>query len=123
MARIEDFKNKIDDYEQTVHAIIGFINFYRWDDTSRQMRGDTYVFQGMRLRRSAQLEITNGGRDCVPLTPDIAIYRNEQSCVIAEVKKSFPANPDHWKGDFEQLMAYDDDLHGLAHLHRPRSHT
>ena len=112
MSQIDQFKNDIDDYEQTVHAIIGFINFYRWDDATKNMRNDTYVFQGMRLRPSAEHGAAaelNGARS---VTPDIAIFRHAQSCVVAEVKKSFPADSRHWHDDFNQLMAYDDNLEG-----------
>lgn len=112
MSRSEKFKNEIDDYEQTIHAIIGFINFYRWDAATKKMKPETYVFQGMRLHPSAEHGATGDARGARVLTPDIVIYRESQHGVVAEVKKSFPENRQYWIQDFNQLMAYDDDLTG-----------
>jgi hypothetical protein len=109
--KINELKDQVDDYEHTVHAIIGFINFYRFSDREKRMRPDTYVFQGMRLylsepRRAAMKNPPDH------LTPDIAICRVGGMAVIAEVKKSFPSNQEFWWSDFEQLLNYDDDLRG-----------
>lgn len=35
-----EFRDRIDDYEQTIHALIGFMNFYRYDDQEKRFRDD-----------------------------------------------------------------------------------
>jgi hypothetical protein len=105
-------RDDIDDYQDSVFAIIGFANFYRFDDTTRKMRGDVVVFQGRRLTPSPAKAVNSEGNQVEFITPDVGILLPSNSGVLAEVKRSFPANEQHWFDDFEQLMAYDDDLSG-----------
>lgn len=42
-------RDKIDDYVSSIHAMVGFANFYLWDKVSGQDRTDVTVFQGRRL--------------------------------------------------------------------------
>lgn len=112
MNHIEEFHNKIDDYEQTIHAIVGFMNFYRYDDFDRKMKDDVIVFQGRRLEPSPEKSINSDGFQIQYLTPDIGIFLPSKIGVIGEVKKNFPSEQEYWVKAFMQLMSYDDDLKG-----------
>lgn len=105
-------RDDINDYQDSVFAIIGFANFYRFDDRTKTMRSDVVVFQGRKLTPSPAKAVNSDGNAVEFVTPDVGILLPSNSGVLAEVKKSFPANEQHWFDDFEQLMAYDDDLNG-----------
>ena len=45
-------KGEIDNYSDSIFAIVGFMNFYRYDDDSKKIRDDILVFQGRRLTPS-----------------------------------------------------------------------
>jgi hypothetical protein len=102
----------IDDYQDSVFAIIGFANFYRFDDDTKTMRNDVLVFQGRRLTPSAAKAINSDGHPVEFVTPDVGVLLTANFGVLAEVKKSFPTDENLWLDDFKQLMAYDDDLTG-----------
>jgi hypothetical protein len=105
-------RDDITDYQDSVFAIIGFANFYRFDDRTKTMRSDVVIFQGRRLAPSPAKSVNSDGNPVDFVTPDLGILLPSNSGVLAEVKKSFPANEQYWFDDFEQLMAYDDDLRG-----------
>lgn len=96
--------DQISDYKDTVYAILGFVNFYRFDDERRRYRDDVVVFQGRRLTRTSE--------PIKDVTPDFGIVPSGHDAVVGEAKKSFPQDNTYWLGDFQQLMAYDDDLVG-----------
>ena len=104
--------DEIDDYQDTVFAIIGFANFYRFDDVTKKMRDDVLVFQGRRFTPSPAKAVNGDGNLIEFVTPDLGVLLPANSGVLAEVKKSFPADEQRWLDDFKQLMAYDDDLSG-----------
>lgn len=105
----EEMKDKIDNYIQTIQALIGFMNFYRYDDDKRITREDVIIFQGWRLDH----EIEPGSESAIQyVTPDLGILYAHEQGVLAEAKKSFPRNQENWSDDFKQLMAYDSDLLG-----------
>jgi hypothetical protein len=104
--------DEIDDYQDSVFAIIGFANFYRYDDDTKTMRDDVLVFQGRRLTPSSAKTKNSDGNTVEFVTPDVGVMLPTNIGVLAEVKKSFPADEQHWLDDFKQLMAYDDDLNG-----------
>lgn len=97
----------IDDYTDTVFGIIGFLNFYRFDDQTKKMRTDVVVFQGRKLLTSKQEE-----GEIRYVTPDLGVLAPDDSSVLGEVKKSFPLNQSLWMDDFKQLLSYDDHLKG-----------
>jgi hypothetical protein len=103
-------RNEIDNYNDSIFAIVGFLNFYRFDDRTRKMRDDVLVFQGRRLTPSEQRKAEGAAADYV--TPDLGVLLPTNHGVLAEVKRSFPKNRQHWHDAFQQLMAYDDDLTG-----------
>ncbi|GAB4289245.1 MAG: hypothetical protein Kow0090_01900 [Myxococcota bacterium] len=100
---IKNIKDTIDNYEQTIHAMVGFINLFRYDDKTERMKEGVIVFQGRKLTPS------NSNND---VTPDIGVLLPSNKGVLAEVKKSFPKNQNYWTDDFKQLKSYDDDLIG-----------
>ncbi len=123
MNNSEKFYEEIDNYKDTLSAMIGFMNFYRYDDTSNKMKKDVLVFQGRRLEPSTKKILKLNGDNTSCVTPDIGILLPTKNGVLGEVKKSFPNNQNLWIKSFEQLMAYDDDLKGWpsaderVHLH------
>lgn len=112
MSDSEAIQNKINDYKQTIHAIVGFMNFFRYDGTKKRIRDDVIVFQGRRFEPSPGKSINQKSEKVKHVTPDIGILLPSKNGVIGEVKKSFPANQEFWFKSFKQLMSYDDDLIG-----------
>jgi hypothetical protein len=100
------FQEQIDDYKDSICAIIGFVNLFRFDDKTKRMKKDIKVSQGRRMKTSSTNSISPNGE----VTPDLCIHDPSNKGVVGEVKKSFPANQEHWKDDFSQLMSYDDDF-------------
>lgn len=97
----QTLREQIDDYSDTIYAILGFLNFYRHDYqkiTGEQVR----VFQGRRLDRD----------EGTTVTPDIGILLEKGNGLLGEVKHSFPSNRDFWMESFEQLKKYDQHLVG-----------
>ncbi len=97
-------ENSIDDYNNTIHAIVGFINFYRYDTEKKEYKEDIKVFQGRKLNISDTPDKF--------LTPDIGILLPTNCGVIGEVKNNFPKDKSYWLKNFTQLMSYDNDLIG-----------
>jgi len=106
------FDDEIDNYSDSLFAIIGFVNFYRYDDRSRTMRTDVKVFQGRRLTPSPAKAVNGNGQSVEWVTPDLGVLLSTGDGVLGEVKQSFPADQNHWFDTFDQLMSYDDDLTG-----------
>lgn len=102
----KSFYERIDDYRDSVFAIIGFTNLFRFDDETKKMRDDIKVYQGRRMRTSPSNRISPDNE----VTPDFCIYDTSGKGVVGEVKKTFPENRDYWMDDFKQLMSYDDDF-------------
>lgn len=102
----KSFRERINDYTDTIFAIIGFINLFRFDDDTRRMREDVKVFQGRIMRTSSSNKISPNNE----VTPDFCIQGSNNKGIVGEVKKSFPENRDFWMDDFKQLISYDDDL-------------
>lgn len=97
---IQEQTNEINNYEQTVHAILGFMNVYRYD--RKTLRENVRVFQGRRLTTST------GER----VAPDVGVSTGGADSVLGEVKLTFPKDQTHWLDDFLQLMRYDAHLEG-----------
>jgi hypothetical protein len=124
MTAEQEIKNEIDNYSDSIFAIIGFMNFYRFDDQKKSMREDVLLFQGRRLTPSPSKSKSADGGAIEYVTPDLGILLPSGSGVLGEVKKSFPKDQDHWLDTFQQLMAYDDDLTGWPCLsQKVRSHN
>lgn len=98
---IENILNKIDNYNQTIIAIVGFMNFYKYDSNQEPV----VLFQGRRLKPS-------GEEDPEFVTPDIGILLPDNTGVLGEVKHTFPKDKELWVNAFDQMLKYDDDLFG-----------
>jgi hypothetical protein len=105
-------KDKINDYENSIQAIVGFVNFYVYDDVAKSNRPGVRVFQGLRLTPSPDKRTTPEGNAVDYVTPDLGVLLPANTGVLGEVKLSFPKDRERWIDDFRQLMRYDDDLHG-----------
>ena len=68
-----EVRNKISNYEQTIHAIVGFINFYRYDDERKEIRDDVILFQGRRFNPSSAKSFNPRGEKVDSITPDFGI--------------------------------------------------
>lgn len=112
MNSVDKWLDQIDDYEDTIFAILGFVNFYRFDDATRKMRDDVVVFQGRWLTPSPGKALTPEGNEVAFVQPDFGILYEPNRGVLGEAKKSFPQDRTLWRDDFRQLMGYDDDLTG-----------
>lgn len=99
----EKIREEIDNYEQTVYAILGFMNLYRYDDTTKAFKESIKLFQGRKLK------IEGTEQD---ITPDLGILDETNTGVIGEVKKTLPKDQDLWVKSFEQLKKYDNELIG-----------
>lgn len=104
--------DKIDNYNQTIHALIGFMHFFRYDDKNEAFKKDVIIFQGWRLINSDEKRFNSDGEEIKFVTPDLGIVYGTNEGVLAEAKITFPMNRDFWMRPFEQLMSYDDDLKG-----------
>lgn len=102
----KSFRDKIDDYKDTVFAIIGFGNLFRFNNKTKTMDNSIKLAQGRKFKTTALNRISPNNS----VTPDLCIQLNSESAIIAEVKISFPKNQEHWIDDFNQLVSYDDNL-------------
>ncbi|TKJ23606.1 MAG: hypothetical protein CEE43_02795 [Promethearchaeota archaeon Loki_b32] len=105
---IKKILENIDNYKQTLEAIICFSHVIRWDDENMDFKSNTYSFIARRMDTSKVNRINPENT----IIPDLVLQLNEEYGILSEAKISFPRNREHWKDDFEQLQKYDDDLKG-----------
>lgn len=108
----EVYLDQIDNYKETIHAMVGFMNFYRYNDALKTIKDDISVFQGRRFNPSKENGNAEKEGEERYVTPDICIYLPTSNGVVGEVKMSFDRDENHWLETFKQLMSYDDDLKG-----------
>ncbi|MCX5999323.1 MAG: hypothetical protein NTU41_06945 [Chloroflexi bacterium] len=97
-------KVQVDDYQETVSAILGFARLWVVDPATRQNRQDAKSFQGRRLTPVA------GGTS---VTPDLGIVVRDEYGMLAEVNKNFPGgNDERSRKVLTQLKSYDRELSG-----------
>jgi hypothetical protein len=94
---IQAIKNRIDDYINTVYAIIGFLNTYKFE--LGQNGKEISLFQGRKLYLDTECKNY--------VTPDFGLLHETKNGVVGEVKYSFPENQKFWKDDFDQLKKYE----------------
>jgi len=102
--------NLIDNYKDTIYAIIGFMNFYRYNDSTASDRSDVLVFQGRKLFRKDTAD--KEGNEKKYITPDIGVFLPEGIGLIGEVKNSFSKDRTLWEKEFEQVVSYDNEFVG-----------
>lgn len=101
---------KIDDYFDTIHAILGFCSLWFYDTTTQMSRLNIKVFQGRRLTKINDL--ANEEKVKNEICPDFGIVINNDGGILGEVKKNFPKNEENerQKTIFDQLKSYDNEL-------------
>jgi flagellar biosynthesis chaperone FliJ len=100
--RVQHCREKIDNYNNTVYAIIGFLNTYVHE---LRRKGDLVViFQGRKLYFSANSEQF--------VTPDLGITIGNDMGIVGEVKCTLDKDQNNWKDHFKQLKKYEKILVG-----------
>ena len=102
----KSFRDKIDDYKDTVFAIIGFGNLFRFNSNTKAMDAGVKLAQGRKFKTTT----SNRNSPNNTVTPDLCIQLSETAAIVAEVKISFPKKQEHWIDDLNQLVSYDDKL-------------
>lgn len=100
MVTVEDILSEIDDYEQTVGAIIALGHIIIYD-----LRGNFKI--GHKLITTSDNRVTKN----VTITPDI-VGQNTEYNLIGEVRKDLPMDQGLWLEEIKQVEKYDDDLTG-----------
>jgi hypothetical protein len=102
----------IDDYNDTIHAIIGFVNLYLLDDTY-QHRPQVKGFQGRHLVPLSLEQQPLQSKDDYYVSPDLGVVIEDDKGILGEVQKNFPRD-DTERGTkiFAQLKGYDQALIG-----------
>jgi hypothetical protein len=94
---------KIDDYEQSIHACLSLIHIYKWDEELKKVDPDVLHWIGKEF---------NPGE----LTPDVGLQLTDKRGLVVELKESLPQNGDnendYWRDSFDQLKKYDSELEG-----------
>jgi len=98
--------DKVNDYEQTVNAILAFAAFVVHDGTSQ--RPNSQFGFGRRM----EISPNNLKTPSSEITPDLVAQKSKRYGIVAEAKKSLDQNQSNWIQHVEQLRKYDDDLKG-----------
>jgi hypothetical protein len=95
---IQQCRERIDNYNNTVFAIIGFLNTYKHE---LRVSGEVVIiFQGRKLLLKKEWEHF--------VTPDLGLVVGEKAGVIGEVKCSFGKDQKNWEDAFRQLKKYEE---------------
>lgn len=104
----EKVRERIDEYQGTIHAIQAFVSMTTWDKQTSQKRTDANFSLGRRMTTSSKNRVSPN----VEVTPDAVIQLGSNLGYTVEVKYSMPMDTQHWVDDANQLLKYDDDLKG-----------
>lgn len=100
MVTVDDVLSEIDDYEQTVGAIIALGHIIIYD-----LKGKFKI--GHKLTTTVNNRVTKN----IPITPDI-VGQNEEYNLVGEVRKDLPMDQSLWLKEIKQVEKYDDELTG-----------
>lgn len=103
---IREIKDKNNDYENTINALLCFISLTTWEGNQR--RPNSYYSFGRRMTTSAS-NFISPNQD---ITPDSIIQVLDDLGFIVEAKISLPADENRWSRVLNQLKKYDDELTG-----------
>lgn len=106
-SQLRKILNEVEDYEETVIAIVTFSHEVCWDNKNIRVMPDSLFMIGRRMGK-----IDTYKNKEYTLTPDIVIQLNKNYGIVAEVKKNFPSEKSHWDDTFDQICSYDTDLVG-----------
>jgi len=109
-------RDRVNDYEQTVNAILGFAAFIVHDSTSQRLNSN-FGF-GRRMTTSS-----NNLSPSIDITPDLVAQKSKKYGIVAEAKKSLDQNQVNWIDHLEQLRKYDDDLEGWWTIDEKINHS
>ena len=94
---------KIDDYEQSIHACLSLTHIYKWDEEAKKVDLNVAHWIGKEFSPNS-------------LTPDIGLQLTNKRGLVVELKESLPQNGDnendYWRDSFQQLKKYDSELVG-----------
>ena len=99
-------RDKINDYGQTVNAILSFAAFIIHDGASQRPNSEFGI--GRRMTTSSDNYISPNSH----ITPDLVAQKSSQYGIVAEAKKSLGQNQSYWLRQLRQLRKYDDILTG-----------
>ncbi|MGH7773993.1 MAG: hypothetical protein ACREQA_17355 [Candidatus Binatia bacterium] len=103
---IENIRNRCQDYESTVHALIAFSALIVHD--GRQIREGAHFGIGRKMLTSSENVILPSSS----VTPDVTAQRGKGYGIVGDVKRSLSKEQDQWGEHLEQLRKYDDRLRG-----------
>jgi len=99
-------RDEVEDYNQTVHALLAFAALIVHDGESRRPSAE-FGF-GRRMTTSS----TNAVRPSSEVWPDLVAQKSREYGIIAEAKKSLSRDQANWAVYVKQLRKYDDTLIG-----------
>ena len=105
---LDQVKEKIDEYEGTIHAIQAFVSLTTWDKLVGLRVADTEFSFGRRMETSSGNRVSPDS----DVTPDVVIQVGSNLGYTIEVKYSLPKDTEYWSDTANQLLKYDDDLVG-----------
>lgn len=104
--RLRAFRNQINDYEQTVNAILSFAALVVHDGKSQRPGSEFGI--GRRMTTSSDNPISPSS----DITPDLVAQKSPEYGFIVETKKALDQNQSNWIRHIKQLRKYDDKLEG-----------
>jgi hypothetical protein len=105
-AAFREIQNQVNDYNETVSALIAFSALVCHDGRAR--RPESHFALGRRMTTSAE----NAVSPSTTVTPDFVAQKNRHYGIAAEVKKQISREQEQWEPHRMQLRKYDDDLTG-----------
>lgn len=102
----EEIRERNNDYEGTISALLCFISLTTWEGAQRNP--NSYYSFGRRMTTS-NANLVSPNQD---ITPDAIIQILDNLGFIVEAKISMSINESYWHEILEQLKKYDDDLVG-----------
>ena len=99
-------RDRANDYEQTVNAILSFAAFVVHDAKSRRPHSEFGI--GRRMTTSSESSISPNRQ----ITPDLVAQKSQEYGIVAEAKKTLDQNQSNWISHVRQLRKYDDKLEG-----------
>jgi hypothetical protein len=98
-------RDKVNDYRQTVNAILGFAALVVHDRKAN--RPNSCFGFGRRMTTSPHNPSPSS-----EIAPDLVVQKSNKYGIVAEAKKSLNQNQADWIDHIEQLRKYDDDIDG-----------
>lgn len=99
-------RNEVENYKQSVNALLAFAAFVTHEGESR--RSDAEFGFGRRMTTS----IHNRVKPSAEVNPDLVAQKSIQYGIVAEAKKSLGQDSSNWTDHVERLYKYDDTLDG-----------